>query len=156
MRVTNWECLASSWHWNCQVLWNYFSSINSDIGEKHKHILPYFWHSMEHKLDFSGIILSFVGGALYRVNEHLFESLLKSSVTMWHSQRAEDTNYQLLEKQLCAMGKITNTWSLQPGLQIKMGHSNWSTKRRGLFFQMQTEIKMYKDHYNKKKKNKSN
>lgn len=45
---------------------------------------------MEHKLDFSGIILSFVGGALYRVNEHLFESLLEKfcdNVTQSESRR---------------------------------------------------------------------
>lgn len=37
-----------------------------------------------------------------------------------------------------------------------MGHFSWSTKKRGLFFQMQSQTKMYKDHNNKKRKKNSN
>lgn len=32
-----------------------------------------------------------------------------------------------------------------------MGHTSWSVKRRGLFFQMQTQAEMYKKHGNKEK-----
>lgn len=45
---------------------------------------------MEHKLDFSGIILGSVGDVLYRVNEHLFTSSLEKfcdNVTQSESRR---------------------------------------------------------------------